>query len=57
MRAGSVDGKPAGLVALEAKTGRPVWHTALGPAWGTCCIAGVLYYGSDDGNLYALQRE
>jgi outer membrane protein assembly factor BamB len=57
LREGSVAGRPAGVVALEAATGRPAWHAATGPAWGTCAIAGgMLYYGSDDGNLYALAR-
>lgn len=58
MRDGGVDGKPAGIVALEAATGKPVWSAATGKAWGTCIIAdGVLYYGSDNGKLYAMQRE
>jgi outer membrane protein assembly factor BamB len=58
LREGSVADRPAGLVALEAATGRPVWHAATGPAWGACTVAGgVLYYGSDDGRLYALARE
>jgi len=58
LREGSVAGKAAGVVALEAATGQAVWSAATGPAWGTCAIAdGVLYYGSDDGRLYALGRE
>ena len=58
MREGSVDGKAAGIVALEAATGKPVWSAPTGKAWGTCAVAdGVLYYGSDDGKVYALQRE
>jgi len=58
LREGSVDGKAAGVVALDAATGKAVWSAATGPAWGTCAIAdGVLYYGSDDGKLYALAWE
>lgn len=58
MREGSVDGKAASVVALEVASGKPVWLAPLGKAWGTCIIDdGVLYYGSDDGKLYALQRE
>ena len=58
LREGSVDGRPAGVVALEAATGKPVWSAALGQAWGTGAIAeGVLYYGSDDGKVYAFVRE
>jgi outer membrane protein assembly factor BamB len=56
LRDGSVAGQPAGAVALQAATGRPVWSAPLGKAWGGCAVAdGVLYYGSDDGKLYALQ--
>jgi outer membrane protein assembly factor BamB len=58
MRDGRVDGKAAGVIALEVATGKPVWSAPTGKAWGTCAIAdGVLYYGSDDGKVYALQRE
>jgi outer membrane protein assembly factor BamB len=53
-----MDGKPAGIVALESATGKPVWSAATGKAWGTCIVAdGLLYYGSDDGKLYAMQKE
>ena len=53
-----MDGKAAGIVALEAASGKPVWSAPTGKAWGTCAIAdGVLYYGSDDGKVYALERE
>jgi outer membrane protein assembly factor BamB len=56
LREGSVAGQSAGAVALEAATGRPVWSAPLGKAWGGCAVAaGVLYSGSDDGKLYALE--
>jgi outer membrane protein assembly factor BamB len=58
LREGSVLGKPAGVVALEAETGTPLWSAATGQAWGTCIVSdGILYYGSDDGKLYALERK
>jgi outer membrane protein assembly factor BamB len=57
MRDGSVSGQPAGLAVLEAATGRAAWSSPTGPAWGSCAIAGdTLYYGSDNGCLYALSR-
>lgn len=58
MRDGGVDGKPAGVAAVETATGKPAWSAPTGRAWGTCVIVDdVLYYGSDDGKLYALQKK
>ena len=40
MREGSVDGKPVGVAALEAVTGRPAWSAATGTGMGDVCDRG-----------------
>lgn len=55
MREGSVDGKPATLVALDLN-GKPLWSFNAGPVWGNLALVdGILYFGSDDGSLYAME--
>ncbi|MCS7167630.1 MAG: PQQ-binding-like beta-propeller repeat protein [Gemmatales bacterium] len=57
MRDGQYDKKPVSLAAVSW-TGKVLWTFSAGNVWGSpILVSETLYFGSDDGHLYALERE
>ena len=51
----SEDNNGDGVYALDAKTGKPLWFSIINSSFSSPAVAnGVVYVGSDDSNLYAL---
>jgi outer membrane protein assembly factor BamB len=57
MRDGQYEKQPISLAAVSW-TGKVLWTFTAGPVWGSPVLVNRrLYFGSDDGYLYALEPD